>query len=164
MGNQLDPQTQMGPMIRASDAERVHDWIHEAVHAGAKILAGGERDGSLHEATLVADVTPDMRISHEELFGPAVAVTRADSVDAAIALANDSRYGLGAAIFTRDLGRAMQFARQVDAGNLHINWGPGWRADLMPYGGLKDSGIGREGPRYAVEEMTEWKTVIVHGV
>jgi glyceraldehyde-3-phosphate dehydrogenase (NADP+) len=104
-----------------------------------------------------------MRICREELFGPAVGVARVESLDEAIALANDSRYGLSAGIFTRDLATAMRFAREVESGNLHINWGPGWSADLMPYGGLKDSGFGKEGPRYAIEEMTELKTVILHG-
>ena len=105
-----------------------------------------------------------MRISCEELFGPAVAVTRAASIDEAIRLANDSPYGLAAGIFTENINWAMQFARQVDSGNLHINWGPQWRADLMPYGGLKESGFGKEGPKYAVAEMTELKTVVIHGV
>ncbi len=103
-----------------------------------------------------------MRISCDELFGPAVAVSRFDDIDQAIAMANDTRYGLSAAIFTQDIDRAMRFAQEVDSGNLHINWGPQWRADLMPYGGLKDSGMGKEGPRYAVEEMTESKMVVVH--
>ena len=163
-GNQLEPSTKMGPMIREADAVRVGEWINEAVGGGAKVLAGGKRNGTLHEATLVADVSPDMRISCEELFGPAIAVTRADSIEQAIAMANDTRYGLSAAIFTRDIGRALKFAKEVDSGNLHINWGPQWRADLMPYGGLKDSGLGKEGPKYAILEMTELKTVVVHGV
>lgn len=161
-GDPLAPETQMGPMIRERDARRVEQWVHEAVQGGARVVAGGGRSGTLVEPTLVADVAPGMRISCEELFGPAVAVTKAESVDEALALANDSRYGLSAGVFTRDLSRALRFAREVDSGNLHINWGPSWRADLMPYGGLKDSGLGKEGPRYAVAEMTEWKTVIVH--
>jgi acyl-CoA reductase-like NAD-dependent aldehyde dehydrogenase len=103
-----------------------------------------------------------MRISCEELFGPAVAVTKVQDINEAIALANDSEYGLSAAIFTQDIDRALKFAREVQSGNLHINWGPQWRADLMPYGGLKHSGMGKEGPKYAVEEMTELKMVVMH--
>ena len=103
-------------------------------------------------------------MSCDELFGPAVGVTSAQSIDEAIALASDSRYGLSAGIFTESLESAMRFAREVDSGNLHINWGPAWRADMIPYGGLKESGFGMEGPRYAVHEMTEMKTVIIHGV
>jgi acyl-CoA reductase-like NAD-dependent aldehyde dehydrogenase len=162
-GNQLSESTTMGPMIREADAERVASWIDEAKAGGARVLAGGDRQGSLMEPTLVADVAPQMRISRDELFGPAVAVLPADDIDAAIELANDSRYGLSAGIFTSNLDWAMRFAREVDCGNLHINWGPQWRADLMPYGGLKESGLGREGPKYAVEEMTESKTVVIHG-
>ena len=103
-----------------------------------------------------------MRIRREELFGPAVGVSSFDDIDKAIELANDTRYGLSAAIFTQDIDRALRFANEVESGNVHINWGPQWRADLMPYGGLKDSGMGKEGPRYAVEEMTELKMVVVH--
>ena len=163
-GNQLDAATTMGPMIRESDAERVNEWIQEAVRGGARLLQGGARQGTLHEPTLLADVSPKMRVSCDELFGPAVAVTPAHDIEAAIALANDSRYGLSAAIFTESLDLALKFARQVDSGNIHINWGPAWRADLMPYGGLKESGLGKEGPKYAIHEMTELKTVIVHGL
>jgi acyl-CoA reductase-like NAD-dependent aldehyde dehydrogenase len=162
VGDQLDPATQMGPMIREADAQRVEAWIGEAARGGARVVSGGTREGRLHAPTLVADVDPRMRISCQELFGPAVAVTRASSIDEAIALANDTRYGLSAGIFTQSLERALRFAREVDSGNLHINWGPQWRADLMPYGGLKESGLGKEGPRYAIQEMTELKTVIVH--
>jgi acyl-CoA reductase-like NAD-dependent aldehyde dehydrogenase len=154
----------MGPMIRERDAERVQSWIDEAVSQGAKLVAGGTREGTLMQPTLLAEVRPEMKVSREELFGPAIGVTRAESIEEAIRLANDSRYGLSAAIFTRDIGAALRYAREVDSGNIHINWGPAWRADLMPYGGLKESGFGKEGPRYAIDEMTEMKTVVVHGV
>lgn len=161
-GDPLDPQTRMGPMIRAADAERVERWIDEAVQGGARVVAGGGRSGALHQATLVTDVSPMTRLCCEELFGPAVAVTRVESLEEAVELANDSRYGLSAGIFTQDINAALRFAEQAESGNIHINWGPGWRADLMPYGGLKQSGLGKEGPRYAVESMTETKTVVVH--
>jgi len=164
MGNQLEASTTMGPMIRASDADRVGKWIDEAVAGGARLVVGGKHQGTMHEPTLLADVTPEMRVSREELFGPAVAVMRASDIDEAIRLANDTPFGLSASVFTRDLEMALRFARDVHSGNLHINWGPQWRADLMPYGGLKQSGFGREGPRYAVEEMTETKTVVIHGL
>jgi acyl-CoA reductase-like NAD-dependent aldehyde dehydrogenase len=163
-GDPLSESTKMGPMIRERDAQRVGEWIGEAVEQGARVVAGGSRRGNLFQPTLLADVQPDMRVSREELFGPAVAVLRAATIDDAIRLANDSRYGLSAGIFTQSLDAAMKFARHVESGNLHINWGPAWRADLMPYGGLKESGFGKEGPKYAVLEMTELKTVVIHGV
>ena len=103
-----------------------------------------------------------MPISSGERFGPAVAVTPFDDIDRAIALANDTNYGLAAASFTENLEWAWKFAREVQSGNLHVNWGPQWRADRMPYGGLKESGFGKEGPAYAIEEMTELKMVIFH--
>jgi len=161
-GNQMDEKVRMGPMIREKDAVRVDEWVREAVGAGARLVTGGRRQGAVYAPTVVADVKPDMRISADELFGPAVAVTPFDDIDQAIALANDTNYGLSAAIFTDNLEHAMKFAREVHSGNLHVNWGPQWRADLMPYGGLKESGFGKEGPRYAVEEMTELKLVVLH--
>ena len=161
-GDQLADGTRVGPMIRESEAIRVGDWIQEAVSGGAQLLCGGNRDRAVAQPALVAEVSPEMRLCRDELFGPAVGTLRADSFDAAIAMANDSRYGLSASIFTRDIDRAMDFARRVDSGNLHVNWGPAWRADAMPYGGLKESGLGKEGPRYAIEEMTELKAVVIH--
>ncbi len=161
-GNPLDEKVKVGPMIREKDAIRVESWVKEAVGSGARLVLGGERRGTIVQPAVVADVKPEMRISCDELFGPAVAVTPFDSIDEAIALANDSIYGLAAGIFTENLEWAMKFAREVQSGNLMINWGPQWRADLMPYGGLKDSGFGKEGPRYAVEEMTELKLVCFH--
>jgi glyceraldehyde-3-phosphate dehydrogenase (NADP+) len=161
-GNPLEEGVQMGPMIRESDAIRVGEWIREAVDGGARIIAGGDRIGTMHAPTMVADVKPEMKISCEELFGPAVAVTHFDNIESAIALANDSVYGLAASLFTQNLDWAMKFIREVQSGNIHINYGPQFRADLMPYGGVKGSGIGKEGPRYAVEEMTELKMVVFH--
>ena len=161
-GNPLDEAVRMGPMIRASDADRVGQWISEAVQSGARVIAGGDHEGTMHAPTVVADTTADMRVSREELFGPAVAVAAFDDIDDAIAKANDSRFGLSAGIFTQNIDWAMRFAKEVHSGNLHINSHPQWRADLMPYGGLKDSGMGKEGPGYAVQEMTELKMVVFH--
>ena len=161
-GNPLDEAVRMGPMIRASDADRVGQWISEAVQSGARVIAGGDHEGTMHAPTVVADTTADMRVSREELFGPAVAVAAFDDIDDAIAKANDSRFGLSAGIFTQNIDWAMRFAKEVHSGNLHINSHPQWRADLMPYGGLKDSGMGKEGPGYAVHEMTELKMVVFH--
>jgi glyceraldehyde-3-phosphate dehydrogenase (NADP+) len=161
-GNPLDEKVKMGPMVREQDAVRVEEWVREAVGGGARLVTGGTRQGAMYAPTIVADVKPEMRISCDELFGPAVAVTPFDSIEQAIALANDSNYGLAAGIFTENLEWAMRFVREVHSGNLMVNWGPQWRADLMPYGGLKESGFGKEGPRYAVEEMTELKLVCFH--
>jgi acyl-CoA reductase-like NAD-dependent aldehyde dehydrogenase len=161
-GNQLDEKSKIGPMVKESEAARVDDWIQQAVAGGARLVAGGGRRGAFYMPAVVADVHPDMRISRDELFGPAVGVTPFDTIEEAIALANDSVYGLAAGIFTENVEWAMKFAREAEAGNLHVNWGSQWRVDLMPYGGLKDSGFGKEGPRYAVEEMTELKMVVFH--
>lgn len=161
-GDPLDGQTRMGPMIRRSDAERVGTWVQEAQAAGATLLVGGEQNGQMYQATLLADVKPEMRISCEELFGPAMGLTKVKNIDQAIAIANDTHYGLSASIFTQDLDAAMQYIQCIESGNIHINWGTQWRVDLMPYGGLKDSGFGKEGPKYAVEEMTETKMVVMH--
>jgi acyl-CoA reductase-like NAD-dependent aldehyde dehydrogenase len=162
VGNPLDEKTKVGPMIREAEAVRVEQWVDEAVKAGARVVTGGVRKGAIYAPTIVADVKPEMRISCEELFGPAVAFTPFDDVDEAIALANNSEFGLAAGVFTESVDTAMKFARELETGNIHINWGPQWRADLMPYGGLKNSGFGKEGPRYAVEEMTELKMVCFH--
>ena len=161
-GNPLDGDVKMGPMIRVQDAERVEAWVQEAVGAGASVVTGGTREGTMHAPTILADVAPEMKVSCDEIFGPALGISRIDDIDQAITMANDTNYGLSAAIFTENLNWALQFAQQVESGNIHINWGTQWRADLMPYGGLKESGMGKEGPKYAVEEMTETKMVVIH--
>ncbi len=162
-GDPLDPETTMGVLVSEAEARRVETALRDGAAAGARLLCGGERDGTMLSPAVVADVDPASPLSRDELFGPAVAVSVADGIDDAIRLANDSRFGLGAGVFTRDVTSAMRFARDVDAGMVHVNWTPLWRADLMPYGGLKNSGVGKEGPRWAVEEMTETKTIILHG-
>ncbi|MBI1358264.1 MAG: aldehyde dehydrogenase family protein [Acidobacteria bacterium] len=161
-GDPLQDGVKLGPMVKESEAKRVEEWVEQARARGARVLTGGSRSGAAYAATLLADVDKSMRITCEELFGPAVGVTPAETIDEAIAIANDTNYGLSAAIFTESLDNAMRFARDVDSGNIHINWGAQWRADLMPYGGLKDSGFGKEGPKYAIEEMTETKMVVMH--
>ena len=161
-GDPLDESVKLGPMVREPDAVRVGEWIEDAVGQGARLVTGGDRDGTMHAPTILADVDPKMRISCDELFGPAVGITRFESIDEAITMANDTNYGLSAALFTENIDWAMRFAREVHSGNININWGPQWRADLMPYGGLKDSGMGKEGPKYTVEEMTEMKMVVFH--
>jgi acyl-CoA reductase-like NAD-dependent aldehyde dehydrogenase len=161
-GNPLEEGTGMGPLIREQEAVRVENWLNEAVEGGAKLVTGGKREKALLSPAIVAGVSPRARIFQDELFGPAVAVTSAESIEEAISMSNDSKYGLAAGIFTRNLDWAMKFIKEVDAGNLHVNWGPQWRADLMPYGGLKESGFGKEGPHYAILEMTELKMVILH--
>ncbi|MGD1019036.1 MAG: aldehyde dehydrogenase family protein [Verrucomicrobiia bacterium] len=161
-GDPLNEKTTVGPMIREAEAVRVGQWVQEAVQGGGRVVTGGERRGAIYVPTIVADVKPEMRISCEELFGPVVAFTAFQDVEEALSLANDSRFGLSAGVFTEGLDTAMKFARELQTGNIHINWGPQWRADLMPYGGLKNSGFGKEGPRYAVEEMMDLKMVVFH--
>jgi glyceraldehyde-3-phosphate dehydrogenase (NADP+) len=164
IGDPYDESTQLSSMVTRSAAERVEGVIRAAAADGARVLTGGERDGAVLTPSVVAGVRPGMAMYREELFGPAVAVVEATDEAEAIRLANNTDYGLSAAIFTYDLRNALRFAARVDAGNIHINWNPLWRADLMPYGGLKASGFGKEGPRYAIEEMSENKTVVIHGL
>ena len=161
-GNQLSMETQMGPMVRDEEAERVENWIREAVSEKAQLACGGGRNGAFMEPTVLLNTQPGMKVVKDEVFGPVLSVLRANNIDEAIALANDTQFGLSAGVFTNDLDSALRFAREVHSGNIHINWGPLWRSDGMPYGGLKDSGLGKEGPKYAINEMTETKAVVIH--
>jgi acyl-CoA reductase-like NAD-dependent aldehyde dehydrogenase len=162
-GDPSSTDTTMGTLVSTEEARRVEKSIAEAVAGGARLLTGGERNGAIVAPAVVADVDPASPFSQDELFGPAVAVSTAADWESAIAQANGTAYGLGAGIFTSDVVGAVRAMREIDAGNIHINWTPLWRADLMPYGGLKGSGIGKEGPRWAVAEMTEEKTIVLHG-
>jgi acyl-CoA reductase-like NAD-dependent aldehyde dehydrogenase len=162
-GDPASPETTMGALITAAEAERVERAIADAAAQGARVLTGGDREGAVVQPAVVADVDPASPLSQQELFGPAVAVSPADGWAEAIAQANGTGYGLAAGVFTGDVAGAVRAIREIDAGSIHVNWTPLWRADLMPYGGLKGSGIGKEGPRAAVAEMTESKTIVLHG-
>lgn len=161
-GDPMRGDTRVGPLINEGEASRVRSWLTDAVEHGGRLLVGGEQEGGVLSPAVLADLKDDALMSQQELFGPAVGVRSCASFDEAIRLANDTAFGLSAAIFTRDIDQALRFAREVESGSLHINWGPAWRADLMPYGGLKQSGLGKEGPKYAIEEMTETKAVVFH--
>jgi acyl-CoA reductase-like NAD-dependent aldehyde dehydrogenase len=161
VGDPLDEATDVSALISPSDTERVSTWIADAVAAGATIAVGGGVDGRLLQPTVLTEVQPDMEVCRNEVFGPVVAVAAYDELDDALALANDTRYGLQAAIFTNDLAVAVRAARELDFGGVLVNEVPTWRADQMPYGGVRDSGNTREGPAYAVREMTEERLVVI---
>jgi glyceraldehyde-3-phosphate dehydrogenase (NADP+) len=153
----------VGSMISRVEADRVTESIRAAVSAGARLVIGGEQNGSVIQPAIVADVDPYSPFAQDELFGPAVAVSTARDLAHAIELANSTAYGLGAGVFTNNMANTIRAIREIESGVVHINWTQLWRADLMPYGGFKSSGIGKEGPRSAIAEMTEIKTVIMHG-
>ena len=161
VGDPGDDSTDVGPLIAPSERDRVLAWIEEARDAGAEILAGGTLDGELLRPTVIANAPPDAKVSSEEVFGPVCTVSAYDTLDEAVALANGTRYGLQAGIFTRDLKAALAASSGLEFGGVTVNEAPTFRADQMPYGGVKDSGNTREGPAYAVSEMTEERLVVL---
>ncbi|KAF2957291.1 aldehyde dehydrogenase [Thermotoga sp. Ku-13t] len=152
--------TDMGPVIDEQNAQRIAEWFDEAIQAGAKLATGGRRNYTLVEPTVLLEVPKKTKIMNEELFGPGVAVNSFETLQEAIDEANSTRYGLQASIFTSDLLEAFEAIKKLQFGGVLINEGTRYRADFMPYGGYKDSGIGREGVRFAIEELTEIKTVV----
>jgi acyl-CoA reductase-like NAD-dependent aldehyde dehydrogenase len=161
VGDPLDDATDVSALISHADRDRVEEWVGEAVASGAKVATGGAQRDGLLLPTVLTDVTPDMKVCSQEVFGPVVAVQRYAHIDEAFRLANDSRYGLQAAIFTPDLDIALRAARELDYGGVLVNEVPTYRADQMPYGGVRDSGNTREGPQFAVREMTETRLVVL---
>lgn len=159
MGNPLDETTDLGPMISEEAARRCEDWIQEARALGGKILYGGGRQGAFITPCVLSDVPRDAKVVREEAFAPLVVVNRFSRFEEAVEAVNDSKYGLQGSIFTRDLKTALEAARRLEVGGIMVNEVPTFRADLMPYGGVKGSGLGREGPRFAIEEMTEIRAV-----
>ena len=164
LGNPADEATDIGPMIRLSDAERVEAWIKEAVEGGAKLVSGGERHGSMVTPTVLTGTKPGMKVRDEEVFGPVVVIEPYDDFEQALAEVNHSRYGLQAGLMTRDAGRILTAYRELEVGALIAGDTPNWRLDPMPYGGVKDSGLGREGIRSAMQEMTEPRMLVMAGI
>jgi acyl-CoA reductase-like NAD-dependent aldehyde dehydrogenase len=161
LGDPADEETDVGPVIDGDARERILDWIAEARDGGAEILAGGEERDGLISPAVIANASPDLKVSCEEVFGPVVTVNAFDSLDEAIELANSTRYGLQAGIFTSRLDTAMRAGQELEFGGVIVNEAPTFRADQMPYGGVKDSGNTREGPAYAVRELTEERLVVI---
>jgi len=161
VGDPMDEDTDVSALISGDERDRVGGWVAEAVAGGAEILTGGEVVDGMLRPTVLAGVTPDMKVCREEVFGPVVVLQSYRRFDEALALANDTRYGLQAAVFTADLGRALEAARRLRFGAVMVNEVPTWRADHMPYGGVGDSGNTREGPASAVREMTEPRLVVI---
>ncbi|HEY2334925.1 MAG TPA: aldehyde dehydrogenase family protein [Solirubrobacterales bacterium] len=165
VGDPLDPETDVGPLITGGDRDRVKDWIEEAVAAGAELLAGGELvdEGRCLAPTLLGSPPREAKVWCEEIFGPVATIDRYADFGEALRMANDSKFGLQAGVFTRDVGRALEAARTLEFGGVLINEVPTFRADQMPYGGVKDSGNTREGPAFAVQELTEERFVTLQG-
>jgi acyl-CoA reductase-like NAD-dependent aldehyde dehydrogenase len=161
VGDPADEATDVGPLISGSERDRVLSWIDEARTAGAEILTGGTIEGTLLRPTVIAGAPAESKVSCEEVFGPVCTVAPYDSLDEAIALCNGTRFGLQAGIFTSDAKAALRAARALEFGGVTVNEAPTFRADQMPYGGVKDSGNTREGPAYAVREMTEDRLVVL---
>jgi acyl-CoA reductase-like NAD-dependent aldehyde dehydrogenase len=161
-GDPLDESADLGPMIRESDAIRAAQWVEEAVRCGARLLCGGHRKGSMMEATVLTGTTPDMKVNSQEIFAPVVTVEAYDNFDEALRQINNTPYGLQAGIFTRDVKRLFTAFDELEVGGLIAGDVPSFRIDNMPYGGVKDSGLGREGLRYAMEEMTEPRLLVMN--
>jgi acyl-CoA reductase-like NAD-dependent aldehyde dehydrogenase len=161
-GDPMDERTDVGPLIRPADADRVEQWIAEAVAAGAKVLCGGTRSGSVFEPTVLVNTQPTMKVNCQEVFAPLVTVESYSDFNDALERVNDSPYGLQSGVFTRDAALIFKAYEELEVGGVMIGEVPTFRLDSMPYGGVKDSGMGREGLRYAIEEMTEPKLLVMN--
>jgi len=161
VGDPADAETDVGPVIDEGARERILSWIEEARKGGAEVLVGGEVEGDVIQPTVIADAGPDLKVCREEVFGPVCVVNAYESLDEAIELANGTRYGLQAGIFTADIRAALKAAQGLEFGGVTVNEAPTFRSDQMPYGGVKDSGNTREGPAYSVRELTEQRVVVI---
>lgn len=162
VGDPREADTDIGPMIRMRDAERAESWVQAALEAGATIAHGGTREGTMFQPTIMTETRQDMLVNCEEVFAPVVTVSPYQNWDDAVAIINDSPYGLQAGIFTNDMKRIMDAWERIDVGGLHVNSVSTFRVDHMPYGGIKQSGFGREGIKYAMEDMTELSLMVVN--
>jgi len=160
-GDPLDPETQIGPMVDEANAARTERWVREAEEMGGKVLVGGRADGSFFPPTVLTDTPPTAQVCSNEAFAPLVVVFPFDDFGDAIKAVNDSFYGLQSGVFTNDLGHSWQAFNELEVGGVIINDIPTYRIDHMPYGGVKDSGLGREGLRWAIEDMTEIRLMVI---
>jgi acyl-CoA reductase-like NAD-dependent aldehyde dehydrogenase len=163
-GDPSEEATEVGPLVRVAEAERIDAWIKEAVEAGAKLIAGGERNGSMITPAILTATKAGMKVRDEEVFGPVVVIEPYEDFEEALAEVNHSRFGLQAGLLTRDAGRILTAYRELEVGALIVGDTPAWRVDAMPYGGVKESGLGREGIRSAIEEMTEPRMLVMTGL
>jgi acyl-CoA reductase-like NAD-dependent aldehyde dehydrogenase len=159
VGNPLEKDTDVGPLINENKAKELELWVQEAVESGARVVVGGKRDRQFFDPTVIAGAKQEMKVVCQEVFGPILSIVEFDDINEAINLVNDSEYGLQAGVFTNDINLAMRIAKKLEVGGVNINETSNTRFDAMPYGGVKSSGIGREGPKYAIEEMTETKII-----
>jgi acyl-CoA reductase-like NAD-dependent aldehyde dehydrogenase len=162
VGDPLDPETNVGPMISEKEAIRIEGWVNEAQQNGASILTGGKRNGNIYYPTVLTNVKKGMKVLDEEVFAPVVSVLFYDSIEEAIELVNDSKYGLQAGIYTKDLNLSYKIPHLLEVGGVIVNDTCCFRTDQMPYGGVKESGNGKEGPAYAIQELVETVTVVVN--
>ena len=162
LGDPLEEATDVGPMIDLASAEKTESWVKEALAGGARALTGASRRGTMYEPTVLVDARPDMKVSCSEVFAPVVVVAHFSDMEEALARVNDSTFGLQAGVFTRNLAHALRAFERLEVGGVVLNDVPTYRVDHMPYGGVKDSGFGREGLKYAIEEMTELKLLAVN--
>ncbi len=163
-GNPRDEDTFLGPLITQQDAERVEQWVSEAIAGGARLICGGRRHGAFYEATILENVERHMKVSCQEVFGPVATIQPFDDFREAVRMANDTAFGLQAGVFTNDLDHAFHAFNELEVGGVIVNDVPSFCVDNMPYGGVKDSGLGREGVRFAMEEMTEIRVMVMAGV
>ncbi len=161
VGDPLDERVDVGPMIDVTEAERIEGWVQEAQSAGASVQTGGRREGAVYRPTVLTNVSSDMRVVSDEAFAPVASVIESDDFETALRQANDTEYGLQVGVFTNDVNRVLKAVRELNFGGVIINETPVFRADHMPYGGNRKSGLGREGLKYAIEEMTNIQMVVI---
>jgi len=161
VGDPLDERVDVGPMIDLREAQRIEGWVQEARQQGAQVLTGGKREGGVYWPTVLTEVTPEMKVVAQEAFAPVASVIACEDFEQSLEQANASEFGLQVGVFTRDINRVLEAIRRLNFGGVIINDTPVFRADPMPYGGNRQSGLGREGLRFAIEEMTNIQMVAI---
>jgi acyl-CoA reductase-like NAD-dependent aldehyde dehydrogenase len=161
VGDPLDERVDVGPMIDSTEVDRIESWVKEAQGAGARVLTGAKREGTVFYPTVLTDVAADMKVISEETFGPVASVISSDDFESALKQANDTKFGLQVGVFTKDIDRVLKAVKRLNFGGVIINDTPNFRADHMPYGGNRQSGLGREGVKFAMEDMTNIQMVAI---